>query len=87
MKLGLIGFGNTARAVSSRANSFGLKIYAFDPFVKKDVLDNYNVEKEEKIEDIFKKCDFISIHIPLNEKTYHIIDKNLFRLIKKKLYL
>ena len=51
---------------------------------KKDVLADYKVEKEERIEDIFKECDFISIHLPLNEKTYHMIDKNLFKLMKKE---
>ena len=38
----------------------------------------------DNIEDIFKNCDFISIHIPLNSKTYHMINKKHFRLMKKE---
>lgn len=80
-RLGLIGFGNIPKAVSERAKPFGLEIWAYDPYVKKEIFKKYEV-KEKGIDDIFKNCEFISIGLPWTQETYHMIDKKYFNIMK-----
>lgn len=82
-KLGLIGFGNIARAVAERARPFGLDIWAFDPYVGKKIFEKYKVKKST-MEEIFKNCEFVSLHIPLNKETYHLIGKEYFKIMKSE---
>jgi phosphoglycerate dehydrogenase-like enzyme len=80
-KLGLVGFGNISRAVCLRAKGFGLELWSYDPFVGEEVFSQYGVKKVG-IKDLFRNCDFISISIPYTKDTYHLINKDLFRLMK-----
>lgn len=82
-RLGLIGFGNIARMVSIRAKSFQLEVWAYDPYVSEEVFEKYGVKKAS-MNEIFKNCEFVSVHIPLNKDTYHLIDKKYFKLMKPK---
>jgi D-3-phosphoglycerate dehydrogenase len=79
--LGLVGFGRIARAVALRAKPFGLKIFAFDPYVKKADFDEYSVEPVT-LQFIVANCDFISLHVPLNRETYHMIGEKELRTMK-----
>jgi len=81
-KLGLIGFGKAARNVAIRAISFGLKIYAYDPYVDEQIMRKHQVEPVS-FEFIIKNCDLISLHIPLNSKTQHLIGESELRSMKK----
>ena len=80
-KLGLIGFGNIARAVTERARPFGLEVWAYDPYVDKKIFEKYKV-KESTMEAIFKNCEFVSLHIPFKKETYHLIGKKYFKMMK-----
>ena len=80
-KLGLIGFGNIARAVAERARPFGLEIWAYDPYIDKKIFEKYKV-KERTMEEIFKNCEFVSLHIPLKKETHHLIDEKYFKMMK-----
>ncbi|MCL5069349.1 MAG: C-terminal binding protein [Actinobacteria bacterium] len=84
--LGLIGFGSAARAVAIRAINFGLKIYSSDPFIDESEMKKYNVEKAA-LDFIIKNCDFISLHIPLNPNTYHLIGECELKSMKKSAIL
>jgi len=84
--LGLIGFGRIARSVAIKAKCFGMNILVFDPCIKKDVFEKYGV-KNAALKTLLKESDYVSLHCPLNRKTYHIIGKNELRLMKKTAYL
>ena len=84
--LGLIGFGNAARGVAIRAIPFGFKIYAYDPYINELEMKNYKVEPSS-FEYIIKNCDYISLHVPLNSKTYHLIGESELKSMKKDAYL
>ncbi|MCL4385899.1 MAG: C-terminal binding protein [Cyanobacteria bacterium] len=84
--LGLIGFGNSARAVAIRALPFGLKIYAYDAYIDGSIIKRHNVEPTT-FEFIIKNCDFISLHVPLNQETYHLIGENELKSMKKSAIL
>jgi D-3-phosphoglycerate dehydrogenase len=78
--LGLIGSGRIGLEVAKKISTFGVKVIAFDPYLQK---------AEEGIaltdfDTVLKKSDFISIHCPLNESTYHLIDATALRKMEKK---
>src|SRR5450830_421018 len=81
-KLGLIGFGGLARAVSTRAKTFDLKIFAYDPYVEADEMEKFGVKKINSMENILKDCDFISLHLPLTDKTFHLIGEEQLKMMK-----
>jgi D-3-phosphoglycerate dehydrogenase len=79
--LGLVAFGNIARAVARRAKGFNLKILAHDPFVQPEVMAEHGAEPAS-LEQVFQESDFISAHAPYSKATHHLIDKRLFDLMK-----
>jgi D-3-phosphoglycerate dehydrogenase / 2-oxoglutarate reductase len=81
-KLGLIGFGTLARSVSARAKAFELNIFAYDPYVNADEMEKLGVVKVNSVENILKDCDFISLHLPLSDETFHLIGEEQLRMMK-----
>ncbi len=80
--LGLVGFGRIAREVAIRAKSFGMTIIAYDPFVSSDFARSLGVEVVNSIDDIFKRSDIVSLHLPLNENTRNLVNKDKISLMK-----
>jgi D-3-phosphoglycerate dehydrogenase len=79
--LGLVAFGNIARAVARRGKGFNLKVLAYDPFVKPEVMEELGVEPAS-LERVFQESDFISAHAPHSKATHHLIGKAQFDLMK-----
>ncbi len=79
--LGLVAFGNIARVVATIARPFELRVIAYDPFVKKEVADEYGVELVS-LEELLRQSDFVSMHTPLGKSTYHLMSEAQFRLMK-----
>lgn len=79
--LGLIGFGKIPRAVAVRAMSFGLRVFAFDPYVAREDCEKAGVVKAE-LDDILRQSDFLSIHAPLTPETKGLINLDRIRLMK-----
>lgn len=79
--VGLVGFGEIPRYLVSMLKPFRVKIKAFDKFVDAEEMAKYGVEKVD-IEDIFAGCPIISIHLPATKETYHMIDRQLLKLIQ-----
>lgn len=80
--VGLIGFGNIPKLVAERLKVFGVKVLAYDPFVKKEVFEKNGVESVS-LEEIFQKADYVSSHLPHNKHTDKILNKQLFDLCKE----
>jgi D-3-phosphoglycerate dehydrogenase len=78
--VGLHGFGNVGKYVADIACGFGMDIYAYDPFVSERVMKNNNAKQITSIDEIYSKCRYVSIHIPLNEKTMKLVG---YELLKK----
>lgn len=79
--LGLISFGRIARATARRAHGFGMTCLAYDPYVKPEVFREHGVE-QASLEDVCRRSDFISCHLPLTKETYHLIGDVQFRSMK-----
>lgn len=80
--IGLIGFGNTGRAVSKRLHAFGCTIQAYDPFVEEDVMIEQGVTPVD-FDKLLRTSDVISLHIPLNETTRYLFREEQFEEMKK----
>jgi D-3-phosphoglycerate dehydrogenase len=78
--LGLHGFGNVGKYVADIARGFGMDIYAYDPFVAERIMKNNNAKQCTDIDEMYSKCQYISIHMPLNEKTMKLVG---YELLKK----
>jgi len=79
---GLVGYGKTARETRKRLSGFPFQFFACDPYVNKEIF-----RSEDIIPLDFKKlaiiCDYISIHLPLNEQTRHLFCLSTFKMMKK----
>lgn len=79
--LGLIAFGNIARNVAKRAQAFGMRVVAFDPFIGPEVMAEHGVESRS-LEDLLRESDFVSAHAPHNRHTHHLMSEAQFALMK-----
>ena len=79
--LGLIGVGRVGRLVARKAaRGLSMKVIGYDPFIDPALVPE--VEFTESIENVLKNADFVSLHLPVNDKTKGLIDK--IRLLKMK---
>ena len=84
--LGLVGFGNIARATANRAKPFGLEVITHDPYTPPWTAKEYRVEQVPTIEEVASRSDFASIHMPLNDETRHLIGESFFKAMKPTAY-
>ena len=81
--IGIHAYGNVGRYVATIAKGFGMTVYAFDPFVKDSDIEADGVTAVNSVEELYKKCQYVSLHIPANDKTKKSINKGLMMLIPK----
>lgn len=79
--LGLVGFGNIARAVAKRAAGFDLRVIAYDPYLPREVFAQSGVE-QVSFGRVLQDSDFVSLHVPLMPSTHHLIDAAALRLMR-----
>ncbi len=82
-KLGIHAYGYVGKAVAKIAKGFGMKIYAFDPFISDDIMSKDEVIPVHSAEELYKISDYLSLHIPANEKTNKSINYELLSLMPK----
>jgi D-3-phosphoglycerate dehydrogenase len=76
--LGLIGSGNIARHLAKLMSSFNMNIYCWNPHKSAQELNELGFKKVDSIKELLNKCDFVSIHIPLNSETKNLINGESF---------
>lgn len=76
--LGLIGSGNIARHLAKLMSSFNMNIYCWNPHKSAQELSELGFKKVDSIKELLNKCDFVSIHIPLNSETKNLINGESF---------
>jgi D-3-phosphoglycerate dehydrogenase len=79
--LGLHAFGAVGRAVATIAKGFGMTVIAFDPFVKPEAFAASGVEAAASVEDLYKRSQYLSLHIPATAETKGSIGKKLLSLM------
>ena len=80
--LGVVGCGNIGGIVADRGVGLKMNVIAFDPFLTEERAVELGVEKVS-LEDLFKRADFITLHVPKNEKTKNLINKDTIAKMKK----
>ena len=81
--LGLIGFGDISKKVLNLVNVFDVSCIAYDPFITSKQMEAENVKKVS-FDEILNLADIISIHVPLNNKTKYLFDRQAFIKMKKQ---
>jgi len=82
-KLGIHAYGAVGRIVGLIAKGFGMKVYAYDPFIDPVIIKNDGVVCEDSAESLYSKCQFISLHIPANADTRSSVDYKLLKSMPK----
>ncbi|MBM3220092.1 MAG: C-terminal binding protein [Candidatus Rokubacteria bacterium] len=81
--IGLISFGNVAKAVARRCHAFGLHVIAYDPYVAELEMTAADVEPVTSLLDLLRRSDFVSMHGPLNSETHHMMSVQQFQAMKR----
>lgn len=80
--LGVIGLGRIGMAVAQMARGFNMKILGYDPLAAPVDADKMGVEVTDDLNRIFKESDYITVHVPKNEQTLNMINKEQFKMMK-----
>ena len=84
--VGLIGFGRIGRMVARKLSGFQFRIVVYDPYVEEALAAQYGVEFVD-FQTLVGESEFLSLHVPLYEETKHMIDKNVFGMMRKKPFI
>ena len=82
-KLGIHAFGNVGRNVARIAKGFGMEVCAYDAYCPKEVIEQAGVQAMDSIEQMYKECQFISLHLPATDETRGSINASLVGLMPK----
>lgn len=87
--LGVIGLGKIGRPVADAAIKLGMKVLGYDPKITIDAAWSLSaeVQRANQIEDLVRHSNFISLHVPLNDSTRHLINSSLIAHMQKNTIL
>ena len=80
-KLGVVGFGKVGGEVASRARSFKMDVSVYDPYVADEIIVESGA-KASTLEKLLKEVDYLTLHLPLNEDTRHLINADSIKIMK-----
>ena len=78
----ILGFGRIGKSLIKRCLGFDMKVKVFDPFVSEDIIKKFGGLKVESLDDGLKTCDYLSLHVPLTEKTKNMLDYSKLKIMK-----
>ena len=84
-RLGVIGLGAIGVAVANDAESLGMKVSGYDPFISIEAAWGLSrtVRKATSLDALLAESDYVTVHVPLNDKTRGLFNKDKFALMKK----
>ncbi len=71
--LGIIGMGRVGRAVAERSRAFGMSLLGYDPFFSAEKALELGIESVTRLDDLWGRCDYITLHTPLTDETRNLI--------------
>jgi D-3-phosphoglycerate dehydrogenase len=72
--LGIVGTGRVGLAVAKRAQGFGMTVLGFDPFLSAERALELGIESVPRLDDLWGRCDYITLHTPLSAETRNVVD-------------
>ena len=84
-KLGVIGLGAIGVKVANAATHLGMEVYGYDPYISVNAALNLSrsVKHISNLEDIYRECDYITVHVPLLDGTKKMLNKDAFAMMKE----
>lgn len=73
--LGVIGLGRVGQAVSKRALAFGMHVIGHDPYISRETAQRLGVHMAENLDEVLAEADYLTLHVPENESTHHLISR------------
>jgi len=82
--LGVVGLGAIGAKIAEAALGLGMEVYGYDPYISVEAAWNLSskVKKVDDLDDIYKKCDYISLNVPYMDSTKHFINKDSIAKMK-----
>lgn len=81
--LGIVGFGTIGRQVARKLGlGWRMETLVYDPYIPPWTIKEYGVEQVFELNELFERSDYISVQVPLNRETYHMIGKEQFDVMK-----
>src|SRR3990170_4329711 len=80
--LGILGVGNIGSVVAERAQGLRMNVLAYDPYLSQEAADRMGVEMVS-LDELYKRSDFISVHVPLTNETKNLVNKTAFSKMKR----
>ena len=88
LNIGIVGYGRLGKMMYKFCNAFGANVKIYDPYVRKELSDRFLLNNWcSSLEELFKFSDVVSLHIHVTDETKYMINKKLFGLAKKDLYI
>jgi D-3-phosphoglycerate dehydrogenase len=81
--LAILGMGRIGTEVASRAQAFGMRVLAYDPYLSAARAESLNVELVERLDEIVPQADYITVHMPLTPETKHMINAERLQKARK----
>ena len=85
--LGIHAYGNVGRYVAEIAKGFGMKVFAYDPFVSEAEIKNNGITPCLSAEELYSSCQYVSLHIPANNMTKQSIGYDLLKMMPENAVL
>tara|TARA_B100000029_G_scaffold291009_1_gene284590 strand:+ start:2002 stop:2961 length:960 start_codon:yes stop_codon:yes gene_type:complete len=82
-KILIVGFGRIGKQLIKRCLGFEMKVFAYDPFVDKKVIEKLGGKKIDNLEEGLKEADILSLSVPLTKDTYNMINLEKMKKMKK----
>ena len=84
-KLAVIGLGHVGSLVAEAALELGMNVNGYDPYLSTDAAWNINnhVDRSNTIKQAVKNADYVTVHVPKNDETYKLIDRNVIEAMKQ----
>lgn len=88
-KLGIIGLGAIGQLVANAATHLGMDVYGYDPYISVDAAWNLSrsIHHIQVVEDIYRECDYITIHVPLLDSTRKMINQQAIDMMKDEVVI
>ena len=88
-KLGVIGLGAIGVLVANAATNLGMEVYGYDPYLSVESAWKLSrsIHHANTVDELYKECDYLTIHVPATEDTKGMIDKNAISLMKKNVVI
>jgi len=85
--LGILGYGKIGRSVALKSKCLGMEVLCYDPYVGRDIIDQFSIRLVADISQVLAVADFISVHVPKKPETTNMITKEQFEMMKKGVFI